>query len=113
MSKYGVNAPKGIVVSSVAEVRQAIKDAFPEEKEVVVKSQVLAGGRGLGTFKNGFEGGVHIAKIDEVEDIAWKMLGQILVTRHTRPGGKPMNKGAQLSCLPPIQGSMDDDTWLI
>jgi len=105
MRKYGVNAPKGIVVSSVAEVRQAIKDAFPEEKEVVVKSQVLAGGRGLGTFKNGFEGGVHIAKIYEVEDIAGKMLGQILVTRQTRPRVKPVNKGAQLNRLPPIQGS--------
>jgi len=92
MSKYGVNVPKGIVVSSVAEVRQAIKDAFPEEKEVVVKSQILAGGRGLGTFKNGFKGGVHIAKIDEVEEIAGKMLGQILVTRQTGPAGKPVNK---------------------
>jgi len=92
MRKYGVNVPKGIVVSSVAEVKQAIKDAFPEEKEVVVKSQVLAGGRGLGTFKNGFKGGVHIAKIDEVVDIAGKMLGQILVTKQTGPGGKPVNK---------------------
>jgi len=87
-----VNVPKGIVVSSVAEVKQAIRDAFPGEKEVVVKSQVLAGGRGLGTFKNGFEGGVHIAKIDEAEDIAAKMLGQILITRQTGPEGKPVNK---------------------
>jgi len=92
MSKYGVNVPKGIVVSSVAEVKQAIRDAFPGEKEVVVKSQVLAGGRGLGTFKNGFEGGVHIAKIDEAEDIAAKMLGQILITKQTGPEGKPVNK---------------------
>jgi len=87
------------------EAREVIKDAFPEEKEVVVKSQVLVGGRGLGTFKNGFEGGLHIAKIDEVEEIAGKMLGKILVTRQTGPGGKPVNKGAQLSYLPPIQGS--------
>jgi len=87
-----VNVPKGIVVSSVAEVKQAIRDAFPGEKEVVVKSQVLAGGRGLGTFKNGFEGGVHIAKIDEAEDIAAKMLGQILITKQTGPEGKPVNK---------------------
>jgi succinyl-CoA synthetase beta subunit len=92
MRKCGVKVPKGIVVSSVAEVKQAIRDAFPGEKEVVVKSQVLAGGRGLGTFKNGFDGGVHIAKIDEAEDIAAKMLGQILITRQTRPEGKPVNK---------------------
>ena len=38
--------------------------------QIVVKSQVLAGGRGLGTFKNGFKGGVHIVKADQVEDTA-------------------------------------------
>ena len=65
-----MKVPKDIVVSSVAEVKWAIRDAFPGEKEVVVKSQVLAGGQVLGTFKNGFDGDVHIAKIDEAEDIA-------------------------------------------
>lgn len=38
--------------------------------QLVVKSQVLAGGRGLGTFKNGLKGGVHIVKRDKVEEIA-------------------------------------------
>ena len=38
--------------------------------QLVVKSQILAGGRGLGTFQNGFKGGVHIVKADQVEDIA-------------------------------------------
>lgn len=38
--------------------------------QVVVKSQILAGGRGLGTFKSGFKGGVHIVKAEEVEDLA-------------------------------------------
>lgn len=38
--------------------------------QVVVKSQVLAGGRGLGTFKSGLKGGVHIVKTEQVEDIA-------------------------------------------
>jgi succinyl-CoA synthetase beta subunit len=38
MSKCGVKVPKDIVVSSVAEVKQAIRDVFPGEKEVVVKS---------------------------------------------------------------------------
>lgn len=38
--------------------------------QLVVKSQILAGGRGLGTFKSGFQGGVHIVKADQVEDIA-------------------------------------------
>ena len=38
--------------------------------QVVVKSQILAGGRGLGTFKSGLKGGVHIVKAEEVEDMA-------------------------------------------
>lgn len=38
--------------------------------KVVVKSQVLAGGRGLGKFKSGLQGGVHIVKTDQVADLA-------------------------------------------
>ena len=38
--------------------------------QLVVKSQILAGGRGLGTFKSGLKGGVHIIKTDQVEEIA-------------------------------------------
>lgn len=38
--------------------------------QLVVKSQILAGGRGLGTFKSGLKGGVHIVKKDQVEDLA-------------------------------------------
>ncbi|XP_044504206.1 succinate--CoA ligase [ADP-forming] subunit beta, mitochondrial isoform X2 [Mangifera indica] len=92
MGKYGVNVPKGVAVSSVDEVKKAIKDVFPNESELVVKSQILAGGRGLGTFKSGLKGGVHIVKADQVEDIAGKMLGQILVTKQTGPQGKIVSK---------------------
>lgn len=35
---------------------------FKDAKEVVIKAQILAGGRGLGTFNNGFKGGVHLSK---------------------------------------------------
>ncbi|KAI4349365.1 hypothetical protein L6164_009958 [Bauhinia variegata] len=92
MSKYGVNVPRGVAVSSVEEVKKAIKDVFPNENELVVKSQILAGGRGLGTFKSGLKGGVHIVKNDQVEDIAGKMLGQVLVTKQTGPQGKIVSK---------------------
>ncbi|XP_009336114.2 succinate--CoA ligase [ADP-forming] subunit beta, mitochondrial [Pyrus x bretschneideri] len=92
MSKYGVNVPKGVAAGSVNEVKKAIQDAFPKESELVVKSQVLAGGRGLGTFKNGLKGGVHIVPTNQVEDIAGKMLGQILVTKQTGPQGKIVSK---------------------
>ncbi|PWA94753.1 ATP-citrate lyase/succinyl-CoA ligase [Artemisia annua] len=70
MGKYGINVPKGVAVSSVEEVRKAIETTFPNEKELVVKCQILAGGRGLGKFTSGLQGGVHIVKIDQVEEIA-------------------------------------------
>lgn len=92
MGKYGVNLPKGVAVSSLDEVKKAIQDVFPGESELVVKSQVLAGGRGLGKFKNGFQGGVHIVKADKVEETAGKMLGQILVTKQTGSQGKIVSK---------------------
>ncbi|CAM6114995.1 unnamed protein product [Calypogeia fissa] len=92
MGKYGVNVPKGEVVSSLDEVPSVMKNYFAGQEEVVVKSQILAGGRGLGTFKNGFKGGVHIVKSSDVKDIVSKMLGQVLVTKQTGPQGKVVNK---------------------
>ncbi|KAL0418625.1 UNVERIFIED_CONTAM: Succinate--CoA ligase [ADP-forming] subunit beta, mitochondrial [Sesamum radiatum] len=92
MSKHGINVPKGVAVGSVDEVRKVLQEVFPNQSEVVVKSQILAGGRGLGTFKSGLQGGVHIVKADQVEDIAGKMLGQILVTKQTGPQGKVVSK---------------------
>ncbi|KAJ9547853.1 hypothetical protein OSB04_020396 [Centaurea solstitialis] len=92
MGKYGINVPKGVAVSSVEEVRKAIQTTFPNEKELVVKSQILAGGRGLGKFTSGLQGGVHIVKIDQAEEIAGKMLGQTLVTKQTGPQGKVVSK---------------------
>lgn len=84
--------PKGAAVSSVREISDVLKQTFPNEEELVVKSQILAGGRGLGTFKNGFKGGVHVVKRNEVETVAEKMLGQVLVTKQTGPDGKPVNQ---------------------
>lgn len=51
------------------------------DEEVVIKSQILAGGRGLGTFTNGLKGGVHVIKSSQVAEFAEKMLGQTLVTK--------------------------------
>lgn len=59
--------------------------------KVVLKSQILAGGRGLGKFKNGLQGGVHIVNVDKVQELGEQMLNQILVTKQTGPAGKPVN----------------------
>jgi succinyl-CoA synthetase beta subunit len=60
---------------------------------LVVKAQIHAGGRGKGTFKNGFKGGVHVVKSPkEAREVAEKMLGQTLVTHQTGPAGRVVHK---------------------
>lgn len=60
--------------------------------DYVIKAQVLAGGRGKGKFKNGFQGGVHpCSSVLEARGLAGKMLGQTLVTKQTGEVGKPCN----------------------
>ncbi len=89
MAEKGVNVPMGIAAKSVAEAVAASSKIGDDE--VVIKSQILAGGRGLGTFKNGFQGGVHVIKTSQVEEYAGKMLGQTLVTKQSGPEGKPVD----------------------
>ncbi|MEM8973443.1 MAG: ADP-forming succinate--CoA ligase subunit beta [Pseudomonadota bacterium] len=62
----------------------------------VVKSQIHAGGRGKGKFKEpeaGEAGGVRLAKsIEEVRTFAEQMLGNTLVTIQTGEAGRPVNR---------------------
>jgi succinyl-CoA synthetase beta subunit len=62
----------------------------------VVKSQIHAGGRGKGRFKEasaGEKGGVRLARsIDEVRSFAGQMLAATLVTAQTGPAGKQVNR---------------------
>jgi succinyl-CoA synthetase beta subunit len=62
----------------------------------VVKSQIHAGGRGKGKFKEaaaGDKGGVRIVKsIDEVKTAAEQMLGKTLVTIQTGPAGRVVKR---------------------
>jgi succinyl-CoA synthetase beta subunit len=87
LEKYGVAVPKGVAARSTAEFPPALAQ-FPEGP-VVVKSQIHAGGRGKGTFTDGFKGGVKIAKTKaEALDYAQKMFGNTLVTVQTGPAGR-------------------------
>jgi succinyl-CoA synthetase beta subunit len=62
----------------------------------VVKSQIHAGGRGKGKFKEahaGDKGGVRLARsVEEVETFAKQMLGSTLVTAQTGPAGKQVHR---------------------
>jgi succinyl-CoA synthetase beta subunit len=89
MAQKGVNVPFGLPAKTVAEAVAAAEQIGDDE--VVIKSQILAGGRGLGTFTNGFQGGVHVIKSSEVAEYAGKMLGQTLVTKQSGPAGKPVD----------------------
>lgn len=60
---------------------------------MVLKAQVLTGGRGKGQFRNGFKGGVHVVcSANEAGDFAGKMLGQNLVTKQTTAAGQLCDK---------------------
>src|SRR5258707_8476688 len=91
LQKFGVATPRGKVASSPEEAEQIAREIAPAE--IVVKAQIHAGGRGKGTFTNGFKGGVHICQTpEEAREIAGKMLGQTLVTHQTGPAGRVVNK---------------------
>lgn len=85
---YGVPVSKGVAVQSEGDFDEALSQ-FPENEMVVVKSQIHAGGRGKGTFTDGFQGGVKLApNRAEAKEVAGKMLGNTLVTHQTGPAGR-------------------------
>ncbi len=85
--KFGVPVPKGASATTVEEFDTAL--AKLPEGATMVKSQIHAGGRGKGTFTDGFKGGVKFCKTKaEAKDIAGKMLGKTLVTIQTGPAGR-------------------------
>jgi len=90
MKEYGINTPKGGVASTP---EQAARVATDLGTEVVVKAQVLAGGRGKGAFANGFQGGVHMADTPaEAAEIAENMIGELLITKQTGAAGRICEK---------------------
>lgn len=91
LQKFDVATTQGRVASTLDEAEHIARELG--DVEIVVKAQIHAGGRGKGTFANGFKGGVHVCKTpNEVRDVAEKMLGQILVTHQTGPAGRKVNK---------------------
>ena len=91
LQKFDVATTRGKVALTVDEAEQIARELG--DVGLVIKAQIHAGGRGKGTFKNGFKGGVHVRKTaGEVREVAAKMLGQILVTHQTGPAGRVVNK---------------------
>ena len=89
--KYGVASPNGQVAETAEEAKAAAQALGGGN--LVIKAQVHAGGRGKGTFKNGFQGGVHLLESpDQAAEFASKMIGQTLVTKQTGEEGKLVSK---------------------
>jgi succinyl-CoA synthetase beta subunit len=94
LSDFGVAISRGVPVLKSSDAEAAAK-ALPGPVWVV-KSQIHAGGRGKGKFKEasaGDKGGVRLAKsVGEVSEFAKQMLGATLVTVQTGPHGKQVNR---------------------
>ena len=105
MKKQGIAVPMGEVATSVDEAVNAVRPLIESSGNsvVVVKSQIHAGGRGKGRFKEhpetagvnvvleGLKGGVKAAE-DKVRELAKQMLGSTLVTIQTGDEGKQVNR---------------------
>ncbi|KAH8855245.1 Succinate--CoA ligase [ADP-forming] subunit beta, mitochondrial [Schistosoma japonicum] len=105
LKKYEIPVPKFVVVRSIDEVKAACKEfgVLPkneiensgettESTDVVLKAQVLAGGRGKGIWDSGLKGGVKIVySVDEAISVANRMLGHRIFTAQTGDSGQLCN----------------------
>ncbi len=102
LEKNGVAVPRG-GVADTPEAAAALAGTLGET--VVVKAQIHAGGRGKGTFRDKSSGqpvlgpdsdrplgGVVLTPAGGVEELARRMLGNVLVTRQTGPEGREVRK---------------------
>ncbi len=94
LKEYGAPVAAGVAILSPGEA-QAAAASLPGPL-YVVKSQIHAGGRGKGKFKElaaDAPGGVRLARtVDQVVANAKAMLGHTLVTKQTGPAGKQVNR---------------------
>ena len=94
LSTYGIPISKGVAIYSVEQAEEW--SARMPGPVYVVKSQIHAGGRGKGKFKelpDDAKGGVRVVfSADDVVANAKEMLGKTLVTKQTGPAGKQVNR---------------------
>jgi succinyl-CoA synthetase beta subunit len=105
MADRGIAVPRGRVATTVDEAVAAVRPLVEATGNpvVVVKSQIHAGGRGKGRFKehpevggvnvvlDGLNGGIEAAEA-RVRELAGQMLGSTLVTVQTGEEGKQVNR---------------------
>ncbi|KAJ1338230.1 succinyl-CoA synthetase beta subunit [Microdochium nivale] len=90
LRQYGVGVPNGRNANTAAEAEQIAKEMNSDD--MVIKAQVLAGGRGKGTFDNGLKGGVRVIySPTEAKMFAEQMIGHKLITKQTGAAGRLCN----------------------
>jgi len=86
----GVPTPKFGVAASAAEAKNIAEELGGSD--LVIKAQVLAGGRGKGRFAKYPKGGVQLLyNADEIEEAAKGMIGDYLITKQTTAEGRICN----------------------
>ena len=94
LKSYGAPVSRGVPVMDASEAEAAAKELGGPVW--VVKSQIHAGGRGKGKFKEasaGEAGGVRVVKsVEDVKANVAQMLGATLVTKQTGAAGKQVNR---------------------
>src|SRR5438034_904861 len=94
LAQHGVPVPAGDLCETPEQAGKIATRLLSEGASLIaVKSQIHAGGRGKGTFDNGYRGGVRLFKTAaEVQESAQAMLGNVLVTKQTGPEGRRVSK---------------------
>ena len=88
LEEHGVPVPRGYAAQTSQEVDTAISH-LSDDDMIVVKAQIHAGGRGKGTFTDGYKGGVKVVKGHAAaKEAAEHMLNNTLVTAQTGPEGR-------------------------
>ncbi|XP_015496590.1 succinate--CoA ligase [GDP-forming] subunit beta, mitochondrial isoform X1 [Parus major] len=91
MADHGVTVQRFFVADSANDALEAAHRL--KAKEIVLKAQILAGGRGKGIFNSGLKGGVHLTKDPKtVEQLAKQMIGYNLSTKQTPKDGVTVKK---------------------
>ncbi|KYM96128.1 Succinyl-CoA ligase [ADP-forming] subunit beta, mitochondrial [Cyphomyrmex costatus] len=90
LNEAGVPTPKFGVAKTPDEAAKLAADL--KTKDIVLKAQVLAGGRGKGHFKGTSVSGVKMCETpEEAKSLAGQMLGKLLITKQTGEGGRICN----------------------
>merc|ERR1712141_480715 len=90
LKEAGVPTPKFGIAQTASEARKIAEDLGT--KDLVIKAQVLAGGRGKGKFSKYPKGGVQLLySPEEIESAAKGMIGDFLITKQTGAEGRICN----------------------